>query len=437
MTHALQAHRGEILHFVADPAADDRAVEHFPDGLLIVRDGRIAACGPHEQLHHHLDADTPVVDHDGALLLPGLIDTHVHYSQTDIIASPGAHLLEWLERYTYPAEEAFADPRHAAVVAEFFCDELLRNGTTTASCFATVHPGSVDALFTAAARRRMRLIAGKVLMDSNSPADLRDASAASGDRESRDLIARWHGHDRLHYAVTPRFAPASSAEQLHAAGALFHEIPGLYMQSHVAETKDEVRWATELFPQSRSYFDIYDRHQLLGTRAIYAHAIWLDDTDRARCAATDTSISFCPSSNLFLGSGLFDLAATREHGIRIGLGTDVGAGTSLSLLHTLADAYKVLALRGQHLSALEGFYLATLGGARSLHLEDTIGSFRPGCEADFIVIDSRATPLLARRTARAHTLEERLFAVMMLSDQRCIRRTYVLGEERGGDARAS
>lgn len=429
MTHALQAHRGEILHFVDDPADNDRAVEHFPDGLLIVRDGRIEACGPYEPLHHRLSADTPIVDHEGALLLPGFIDTHVHYSQTDIIASPGAHLLEWLERYTYPAEQAFSDPDHAAVVADFFCDELLRNGTTTAACFATVHPGSVDALFTAAARRRMRLIAGKVLMDSNSPAGLRDISAASGDRESRDLIARWHGRERLHYAITPRFAPTSSTEQLRAAGALFHEIPGLYVQSHVAETRDEVRWAKELFPHARSYFDIYDHYDLLGTRAIYAHAIWLDEADRARCAATDTAISFCPSSNLFLGSGLFDLAATREHGIRIGLGTDVGAGTSLALLCTLADAYKVLALRGQHLSALEGFYLATLGGARSLHLDDSIGSFRHGREADFIVIDSQATPLLARRTARARTLEERLFALMMLGDEQCIRRTYVLGEE--------
>ena len=427
-TRALRAIRGEILHFIADPA--DRganALVHFNDGLLLVRDGLVAELGPADALLATLPTGTPVDDHRGKLILPGFVDTHVHYAQTDIIASHGEQLLTWLEKYTFPAERRFADPAHAATVAEFFCDELLRNGTTTALAFATVHPGSVDALFAAAHRRRMRLITGKVLMDRNCPDFLRD-TAARGDAESRGLIERWHGRGRLSYAVTPRFAATSTAEQMTLAGRLFAEHPGLYLQSHVAENRSEVAWVKELYPQVRSYLDVYERFHQLGPRSVFAHCIWLDDTDRARMAANGAAMSFCPTSNLFLGSGLFDLERADAAGVRVGLGSDVGAGTSFSMLRTLDEAYKVLQLCGQSLSAERAFYLATLGGARSLYLDDRIGSFVPGREADFVVLDPAATPLLARRSAACTTLTERLFVLMMLGDDRAVAETWVLGE---------
>ncbi|MFV8824004.1 guanine deaminase [Thauera sp. WH-2] len=423
----LTAVRGEIVHFLADPAHDTAALVHFNDGLLILTGGRIAECGPAQDLLPHLPSGTPVADYRGKLILPGFIDTHVHYPQTDIIASHGEQLLEWLEKYTFPAERRFAERAHADEVAGFFCDTLLRNGTTTACSFATVHASSVDALFEAAQARRMRMITGKVLMDRNCPDFLCD-TAASGYAESKALIERWHDRDRLLYAITPRFVPTSTPEQLALAGQLFAEHPSVLLQSHVAENRAELEWVARLHPEARSYLDVYAHHGLLGKRALYAHCIWLDDTDRQRMADTGTAISFCPTSNLFLGSGLFDLARARERGVRVGLGTDVGGGTSFSMLQTLNEAYKVLQLAGQSLSAVAAFHLATLGGARSLYLDDRIGNFAPGREADFVVLDPCATPLLARRSAACNTLEERLFTMMMLGDDRAVAATFVLGE---------
>jgi guanine deaminase len=285
----------------------------------------------------------------------------------------------------------------------------------------------VDAIFGAARARRMRLIAGKCLMDRNSPENLRD-TAEGGISESRALIERWHGRERLSYALTPRFAPTCSDAQMRLAGALFGEVPGLYLQSHVAENRGEVAWVKELYPEARSYLDVYDGFGQLGARSVYAHCIWLDDTDRARMADTGAAMSFCPTSNLFLGSGLFDLAAADAAGVRVGLGTDVGGGTSFSMLRTLDEAYKVLQLGGQSLGAQRAFYLATLGGARTLYLDHKIGNFAPGKEADFVVLDPAATPLLARRSACCKTLAERLFVLMMLGDDRAVAATYVLGE---------
>ena len=422
----LAAVRGEIVHFLADPAADPRALEHFADGVLILRDGHVAECGPAAALLTKLPSGTPLADHRGRLILPGFVDTHVHYPQTDIIASHGEQLLEWLERYTFPAERRFADPAHAAEVAGFFCDELLRNGTTTAAAFATVHPASVEALFESAQQRRMRLITGKVLMDRNCPEFLRD-TAETGYAESRALIERWHNRDRLLYAITPRFAPTSTPAQMALAGRLFREHPGVFLQSHLAENRAEVAWVAQLHPEARSYLDVYERAGQLGMRALFAHCLWLDDSDRRRMAERGAAMSFCPTSNLFLGSGLFDLRRARALGVRVGLGTDVGGGTSLSMLQTLNEAYKVLQLGGQSLSAASGFYLATLGGAHSLYLDDRIGNFAPGKEADFVVLDPRATPLLARRSAACTTLEERLFVLMMLGDDRAVAATYVMG----------
>ena len=426
----LRAFRGRILHFVDDPAAaGERAHEYHDDGALVVRDGHVAQAGDWFTVRETLPAGTPVVDCAGKLILPGFIDTHVHYPQSDIIASYGEQLLEWLDRYTFPTERRFSDPAHAREVASFFLDELLRNGTTSALVFATVHPESVDALFEEARARSMCIAAGKVLMDRNCPEFLRD-TAESGFDQSAELIARWHGRDRLLYAVTPRFAPTSTDRQLELAGRLLDEHPDVLMQTHVAENMDEVRWVAELFPWSRSYLDVYDHYGLLRRGAVYAHCIHLDAPDRRRMAECGAAMAFCATSNLFLGSGLFDLDAAREHEVAVGIGTDVGGGTSFSMLRTLSESYKVAQLARQRLSPLRAFYLATLGGARALGLDDRLGNFAPGKPADFVVLDPAATPLMARRMTHAEGLVEALFVLMMLGDDRSVAATYVMGEAR-------
>jgi guanine deaminase len=432
LTEAVQparAHRGAILHFLSDPGAGSNpgSYEYFEDGLLLVEGGRIVAVGPATALLPGLAACFEVVNHGKHLLLPGFIDTHIHYPQTEVIASAGGNLLDWLQNYTFPAESRFADPLHARAVAEFFLDELLRSGTTTALVFCTVHKSSAEAFFQAAQRRKLRMIAGKVLMDRNSPPQLCD-TAESGERESRELIEEWHGKERLLYAITPRFAPASSEEQLAGAGRLAREFPQVLIQSHVAENLAEIEWARRLFPQARSYLDIYDRFGLVRERSVYAHCIHFDRLDRQRMAESGAAAAFCPSSNLYLGSGLFDIAASDAAGMRFSIATDVGGGTSFSLLRTLGDAYKVAQLSAQHLPALRAFYLATRGAARALGLADRIGSFEPGCEADFVALDPSATPLIERRMAAARTLEERLLIFMTLGDDRAIAGTYILGE---------
>lgn len=423
------AYRAEIVHLVDDPqTAGARACEHWPDGLLVIADGKVERCGD-ASLVDALPADVKIVDHRGKLIVPGFIDAHVHYPQTDVIAAYGEKLLEWLTRYTFPVERQFADAAHAREVADFFLAELLRNGTTTAAVFATVHPQSVDAFFASAQAIGARMIAGKVMMDRNCPAELCDTADASYD-DSKALIERWHQRDRLLYAVTPRFAPASSERQLELAGRLLDEHDGLYLQSHVAESAEEVQWAAELFPWSRSYLDVYDRFGLLRERAIYAHCLHLDEADRERMGATGAAMAFCPTSNLFLGSGLFDIDAARRHRVHVAVGTDVGGGTSFSMLRTLDEAYKVAQLLHYRLSPFEALYLATLGGARALRLDHWIGNFVPGKEADFVVLDVAPTPLLARRMQSAKTIEERLFALIMLGDDRCVAATHVRGEPR-------
>jgi guanine deaminase len=421
-----RALRGSLLSFHDHPARE-RSVEFIGDGLLVIADGRIERCGEASALLPGLVPGTQVQDWSGHLVMPGFVDCHTHYVQADIVASHGESLLGWLERYAFPAEARFADPAEAPGAAAFVLEELLRNGTTTAMVFGSVHPGSVEALFAAAESRGMRLICGKVLMDSNCPETLRDSARSAYD-ESQALIRRWHGRGRLAYAVTPRFAASSSAAQLEAAGALYRGHPGVYVQSHLAETQDEVALVRAQFPEARSYTDVYARYGLLGPRAVYAHGIWLDGADRRELAQSGTSIAFCPASNLFLGSGHFDLDAAEAAGVSVGVGTDVGAGTSLSTLMTLAEGYKSARLAGRTLDPLRAFYLATLGGARALALEDRIGSFLPGREADCVVLDPRATPLLARRSARCNSLEERLFALMMLGGERAVAATYVQGE---------
>lgn len=424
----MQAFRASLLDFIDDPvSASQQSYRYFEDGLLIVKNGRVTACGDYSSLKNTLPDDIELVNYGGQLIMPGFIDTHVHYSQTDIIASHGAQLLDWLESYTFPAEEKFSDVKVANDTAEFFIQQLLRNGTTTAMVFATIHPQSVDAIFEAALKQQMRLISGKVMMDRHAPPTLCDTARSSYD-DSLALINKWHNHERLLYAVTPRFAPTSSEQQLKVAQQLVNEFPDVYLQSHVAENPDEVEWVKKLFPWSRSYLDVYDHFELLGARSVYAHCIYLDEKDRACMAKSGAAVSFCPTSNLFLGSGLFDMQATLNNGLRLGMGTDVGGGTSFSMLKTLHEGYKVNQLKAYNQSPLQAFYLATLGGARSLYLDDKLGNFENGKEADFIVIDMTPTALMKRRLGHAECLEDILFALMILGDDRNIAATHVMGE---------
>lgn len=430
-TRKLQAYRASLLHFHADPAFAENAHTWLEDGLLVVEDGRVKAAGDYARLKPTLPHDTPVQDYRGKIITPGFIDTHLHFPQTDMIASPAPGLLPWLETYTFPTERQFSDPLHARAVAEFFLDELLRNGTTTALVYCTVHKESVDALFEASSARNLRMAGGKVLMDRHCPDFLRDTPDM---RESEELINRWHNKGRAMYAITPRFAPTSTEAQLVATGELARAYPDTFIQTHVSENQDECAWVGELFPQQRSYLHVYEHYGLMRPRSMFGHCIWLDDADFALLADTGSAIAHCPTSNLFLGSGLFDIVRADHARAMVSLGTDVGAGTSFSMLQTMNEAYKVARLKGSYLPALRMFYLATLGAARSMQLEGTIGNFAPGAEADFIVLDPKATPLLARRTAHSDTLEETLFALALLGDDRAVRATYAAGRlvhERG------
>ncbi len=427
--------RGCILDFVEDPffVPEAEAVRFIPDGLLVVRQGQVAALGPYAELESTL-GDVPIVDYSGQLILPGMIDTHIHYPQTGMMAAYGEQLLEWLNRYTFPTEGKFKDPAYARSVADIFLDQLLSHGTTTALVFAAVFPESVDAFFEAAAARNLRMISGKVMMDRNAPDYLRD-TAESSYVDSKALIQKWHGRGRLLYAVTPRFAGTSTPAQLKLAARLLQEFPDVYLHTHLSENVNEVAWVQSLFPDSNGYLDVYDRAGLVGDRAVFAHGVQLTEAEFQRLSAAKAAISFCPTSNLFLGSGLFKIeqAKSPEHPVNVGLGTDVGAGTSFSLLQTANEAYKVAQLRGQKLSAFKALFLATLGGARALSLDDKLGNFNLGKEADFIVLNPRATPLMAFRNSpeapdSLEALADRAFSLIILGDDRTITATYVMGQ---------
>jgi guanine deaminase len=416
--------RGDLLDFVGAPAWGDvesSAVRFRPDHWLLIENGRITGAQP-DAPH----ASWAREDHTGKLILPGFIDTHVHMPQLDVIASYGTELLDWLNTYTFPAEARFADPEHSRLGAELFVEALLAHGTTAGVVFATVHKTSVDALFGAARQRGMRLITGKVLQDRHSPDGLRD-DVVRAERDCIDLIERWHGVERLAYAVTVRFAPTSTPEQLAMAGALCRCDASLYMQTHVAENRAEVRWAGELFPQARSYLDVYARAGLLHPRSVLAHGIWIDDADRAALAEAGAQIAHSPSSNLFLGSGLFDWRAASAGGAAVSLASDVGGGTSLSMIRTMADAYKVQAMAGQRLTAWTALHAATLGAAQALLLDEEIGSLEAGRVADVCVWDWAADPVAARRMDVARSLHEKAFAWMTMADDRNLRGTWIAG----------
>jgi guanine deaminase len=425
----IQLFRGTVVHVVDDPWVTADALTCIDDGVIVVADGVIVEAGrADEVLQRQEYGSHTVTDYGDCLLIPGLIDAHLHYPQTGMIGSYGSQLLEWLNRYTFPAEVRFADLDHAQRMAEIFVQQLYANGTTTAMVFATSHPHSVDALFNVARRDNMQLITGKVMMDRNCPESLQDTAAGSYE-DSQALIARWHGVQRLHYAVTPRFAPTSTDDQLQFAGRLFADYDGIYLQSHVAENTSEVKWVAELFPWSRSYLDVYDHFGLLGDKAVYAHCIHLNEIDLTRMAETQTAMAFCPTSNLFLGSGLFDLAAAREKQIKVALATDVGAGTSFSMLRTADEAYKVCQLNGESVNAAQLLYAMTLGSATTLGLDTRVGDFSVGKDADFIAVDLEATPLMQLRMEEANSIEEKLFALMVLGDDRCVRATHIMGNK--------
>jgi guanine deaminase len=428
LPHAKKAYRAAIVHSLADPAevGVEASYEYFADGLMLVEDGRIVALGNAEDLLATLADDVEVVTYADALITAGFVDTHIHLPQTGMIGSYGEQLLDWLNTYVFPCEKQFEDPEHSAQVADIFLKELLRNGTTTALVFGSRHKESVEALFSAAEKLNLRLIAGKVMMDRNAPDYLVDTAQSSYD-DSKALIERWHGKGRLHYAVTPRFAPTSTPEQMTLAGQLLTEYPDLYLQTHISENLKEIEWVKALFPEHKNYLDVYDHFNLLGERSVFAHGVHLCDEECERLAETGSAIAFCPTSNLFLGSGLFDLPMAERHKVNVGLGTDVGAGTSFSLLHTLNEAYKVMQLQGARLSPFKSLYLATLGGARALRLEDKIGNLQPGSEADFVVLDFNATPLLSYRMKQTTSIEEQLFVLMTLGDDRTVSETYSAG----------
>ena len=425
----MQAFRAALLSF-----DDDGSARHEPDGLLVVgpdAQGRkvVRAAGSHAALAPNYPG-VAVTHLPGRILAPGFIDLHVHFPQTDVIGSPAEGLLPWLENYTFPHEARFADHAYASGVADVFLDELLRNGVTTALTFCTSHPHSVDALMEASQRRGLRTIAGKVLQDRHSPDGVRDETEQSL-LDTEALIRRWHGKDRLGYAITPRFAPSCSERQLRGAGELAARYGDVWIQSHVAENKEEVRWARELFPAARSYLSIYQDFGLMRERAIYAHCIHFDDADRALMRDTGAAAAVSPTSNLFLGSGFFDYEGAMRVGFRFGLASDVGGGTSFSPFHTMLAAYYVgregqtkpgVSLSPQHL-----WWQHTAGAAQALGLEGVVGNLRPGCEADFLVLNPQATPLLARKAAHARDLDELLFSMIVLGDDRVVEQVYVDG----------
>ena len=418
--------RGRLLSFHADPEQDADAYRYIEDGALLLRDGRIAAMGEYRDVAPRAPA-AAVTDHRPHLILPGFIDPHIHFPQAQVIASWGRQLLDWLDGYVFPEEMRFADPEHAARIARVFFDLLAAHGTTTAVAFCSVHPASAEAYFAEAARRNARMIGGKVMMDRNAPEGLRD-TAQSGYDDSAALIDRWHGKGRAHYAISPRFAITSTPEQMEAAGALAAAYPDCHVQTHLSENRDEIAFATGLFPRARDYLDIYQRYGLVGPKGLFGHCIHLTEREVAALAETGAKPVFCPTSNLFLGSGLFDRDRLRRAGAAPAIATDVGAGTSYSMLQTLGEAYKVLQLQGQKLTALAAFHWITRGNALALGLADRIGTLDAGTDADLAVLDTRATPAMALRAERVQSLEEELFLLQVMGDDRAVAETYIAGK---------
>jgi len=418
--------RASFLHCLGDPAEQgNSAVDYIADGALRVEDGIITEFGDASTVQ--AKSDETLLDYREKLIVPGFVDTHIHYPQVDVMASYGERLLDWLEKYTFPCEAQFDDPAVAAETAEFFVSELLRNGTTTALVFGTSHKASIDAFFTEALKYRLRMIAGKVMMDRHAPDALLDTPQSSYD-DSKALIEQWHGKERLGYAVTPRFAPTSSREQLDAAGKLLSEYPDVHLHTHLSENTEECEWVSSLFPDCKDYLDVYEQSGLVRKRSVFAHSIHLSDREWSSLSKHEASLSHCPMSNLFIGSGLFNYARAVKEKVKVGLGTDVGGGDSFSILRTCNEAYKVQQLNKTAITPASLLYLATLGGAKALDIDNHIGNFAIGKEADMVVLDEKATPLLARKSAASTGWEARLFNLLMLGDDRAVLDTLILGK---------
>ncbi|MGQ5907829.1 guanine deaminase [Serratia sp. IR-2025] len=426
-TTAIRGNFFDIAACVEEPQQLDERLRHIPDGLLLLNGGVIVWFGSWQQGEALLPPGFAVTEYRDKPIVPGFIDTHIHYPQTEMIAAYGDQLLDWLNNYTFPTESRYGCERHADAMSAFFLRELLSNGTTTALVFGSVHPQSVDALFNQAQTLNMRLIAGKVMMDRHAPQALLETPEQSY-RDTRELIERWHGKGRLGYAITPRFAPTSTPALLAQVQRLREEFPDVWLQTHLSENPQEVAWVKSLFPQSQSYLDVYHRYGMTGGKSVFAHCLHLEEQEWDCLCETRSAIAFCPTSNLFLGSGLFDLQQAWRKRVKLGIGTDVGAGTSFNMLRTLGEAYKVGQLQHYRLSAVEAFYHATLGGARALSLDDKIGNFDVGKEADFVVLDPAVTPLQQLRYANSATPAEQGFVLMTLGDDRNIYRTYVDGK---------
>ena len=415
---------GQVLHFVNDPfthGADAARV----DQALVIDGGKILAVGPADTLRRD-HPQARVTDYGRNLISAGFVDAHVHYPQTAIIASWGKRLIDWLNSYTFPEEMRFSNLSYAQDVANRYFDLTISNGTTSVCSYATIHPESVDAFFTAAARRNQRVWAGKTCMDRNAPDGLRDTAQSAYD-DSKSLLAKWHGTGRASYVITPRFSPTSTPDQLHAMGALWAENPDCLMQTHLSEQTDEIAWVKDLFPQARDYLDTYEAHGLLRKGALYGHAIHLTEREKSRLKEADASLIHCPTSNTFIGSGLFDMGGLKAAGQRIGLATDTGGGSSFSMLRTMAAAYEVGQLAGRALHPAELWWLATAGSARALHADHLIGSIAPGREADLVVVDLASTPAIEQATRRASDLWQALFPTIMMGDDRAIRATWIAG----------
>lgn len=421
----VKLYRARVFTPVADPFANDVATSyrHFDDGYVAVDDaGRIAGVGAWGE---QPEGEEINLGRD-ALITPGFIDTHLHAPQLEMIGSYGGHLLEWLNRYTFPTERKFEDPEHARRVARAFYDELLRNGTLAALVFSTIHREATDIFFEEAERRGFRGIIGKAMMDRHAPEYLLDRTPQQSYDDSRALLEKWHGRGLLRYAITPRFAPTSTPELLEVAGTLNREFPDAWVHTHISENQHEVRWVQELFPEAE-YADVYDRYGLLGERTVLAHGVWLTEEELDLLARRGTRIAHCPNSNLFLGSGLFKLHRVLDAGVIVGLGSDIGAGTTPSLFNAMADAYKVQQVQHVSLSPFHLWYLATLGGARALTLDAETGSLEPGKSADFLVLDLNATPLLSMRTGRASSLEDLLAGLIFMGDDRAVKQSVIAG----------
>ncbi|WP_278807994.1 guanine deaminase [Obesumbacterium proteus] len=428
--HSLKAIRGnflDIVKTVEQPEEIESHLRFIEDGLMLLRSGKVEWFGTWQEGKHLIPEGIRVRDYSGKMIVPGFVDTHIHYPQSEMVGAYGEQLLEWLNKHTFPAERRYNDIEYAREMSAFFIKQLLRNGTTTALVFGTVHPESVDALFEAAHNINMRMIAGKVMMDRNAPDYLLDTAETSYS-QSKALIEHWHHNGRLLYAITPRFAPTSTPEQLAMAQRLREEYPDTYLHTHLCENKDEIEWVKALYPERKGYLDVYHHYGLTGKNSVFAHCVHLEEPEWDCLRDTGSSIAFCPTSNLYLGSGLFNLRKAWHKQIKVGMGTDIGAGTTFNMLQTLNEAYKVMQLQGWRMSAYEAFYLATLGGAKALGLDDIIGNFNIGKEADFVVLEPTATPLQQLRYDNSVTLMDKLFVMMTLGDDRSIYRTYVDGQ---------